>query len=285
MTTPIDDDMLIAYADGELSEEERARVEVRLAKDPEAQAFVERLKLSAALAIAAYEAPINEAPPQKLVDAIMNFEASASEGRTTQDHPSGRLVTLQPKAAARRAGPPAGARSLHASWQPVAVAAALALLVGAATGYGLRGGVGITPPPDTGIALGPNVAASTLADALQTAPSGTRVVGVETSDVLIVATFKDRAGRVCREFEVVVGPDGEPEPRASGVACRRGTGVWGLEGFVALGIQNGADATGYVPSGDAVGDALDLIVTALGAGPVLTADEEKSLIESGWQAR
>ena len=107
MTRRIDPEALVAYVDGQLDQSETARIEGVLAGDPEARETVRRLRESAELLRSAFNEPLNEPVPARVLEA---FHATAAE-RTS------------------RAG------AWRSPW-PVALAASIAMLI-----FGLGGGV------------------------------------------------------------------------------------------------------------------------------------------------
>ena len=65
----IDDETLMAYADSELSEEERKKVELALKDDPKGRDRLEDFKITGA-AISQYRAIIEEPVPNNLKDFV-----------------------------------------------------------------------------------------------------------------------------------------------------------------------------------------------------------------------
>jgi hypothetical protein len=260
----LSEEMLNAYADGALDAERHAEVEAQLAADAEARALLEKLRGANALAIVAFAEPMHEPPPRALVDAILRAPAHAA--------------TVEQSA-------------LRKGWrwhrwsirdQALPLAAALALAVGITAGV-LFGSRTLHVPEQ--VALGPVQAASTLHRLLERHPSGSslNLDGTQGSArrLSIVATFRDRHARPCREVEVLrTGADHHPV--AAAVACRGAAGGWVVEG--ATRVAGATPATGgqFEPSGMSEKDALEGLLTMLGAQRALSPDEEKALIERGW---
>lgn len=265
MTRPTDE-MLMAFADDALDPADRARVEAYLATDVEAQALVETFRRTAALARDAYAAPLREPAPDSLVQAISKAPApgrpSSEPARLAPD--SAEVVDL---AAHRRLARPAEA------WR-LPLAASLALLVGLAAGYLASGGS--TSRSADQFALGAVSRSAPLADALERRPSGST-----SGRHVIVATFRDKQDRACREIELL-GTTQPPRAEIAGVACRGRDGTWTVEGAARLAAPAPA-RDGIEPSGVAERDALDSLLNMLGAKPVLSPAEEKALIERGWK--
>lgn len=115
---PLDESLLVAYADGELSAELRARVEAALAHDELARAKLQLLRQSATAVKGAYDDLLTAPMPERLSEL---FAASPSDER---------VVAFAPRA--RRAPP------LQRLWLPLA-ASLLLLVVGFGGGAFWRG--------------------------------------------------------------------------------------------------------------------------------------------------
>ena len=165
----IDDDMLMAFADGELDEMGCARVERALAEDPSLQARLDiQLRLRARLA-AHYAPVVEEAVPERFRAMIETEVVDLSAAR------------------ARRARP---------LWQYFAALAAT-LVLGLAVGRTLL----VPAAPDAGpIAVegGAMMARGDLAEALDT-----RLASAQASDAAtrIGVSFARSDGRLCRTFD------------------------------------------------------------------------------------
>jgi hypothetical protein len=150
-------------------------------------------------------------------------------------------------------------------------------------GLGTLIGPGKQSAPElSAIALGPVASTTPLGLLLETAPAGTPLdTGRPERQVVAVATFRDRRGRICREIELTsVGT--EPASLAAAVACRQAPGGWIVEGAFNLSPPSDAGPQ-YVPSGTAEKDALEGLLKGLGAGEVLTAKDEAALIGRQWR--
>jgi hypothetical protein len=171
---------------------------------------------------------------------------------------------------------------LHARRQPtrlreslrLPIAASLALLVGLGGGYLLSRGGGSTGTVE--LALGAVAPSAPLADTLEHRPSGTT-----TGRIAIVATFRDKSDRPCREIEVLSATT-PPRPELAGVACRSENGGWTVEGAVRIAVAPPA-GTQFEPSGVKESDALSGLLDMLGAKPVLAPADETALIARRWK--
>lgn len=98
---------------------------------------------------------------------------------------------------------------------------------------------------------------------------------------MLIATFRDAAGRPCREFEARAAQSGVV---TRGIACRESAGGW----TTIASLSETAPVTSeprqaFVPAGGAdVGD-LDAALDRIGAGMTLTPTEESALIRRGWE--
>jgi anti-sigma factor RsiW len=251
---PLDEETLNAYCDGALDKEARAAVERQLQSDQGARRFVEAVREADRVAAEAFADPMHEAPPQALVDAI----------RRTP--PGGRRV----------AGP--------APWRPYALplAASLALAIGLGAGFLF---IRSTPPAADALALGDVARDRALHQLLETQPSGSPVLigsaGTHAQRLSVVATFADRAGRPCREVELI-GP-GSEAPVAAAVACRNAGGTWVIEGATRLAQAAPSGPTQFQPSGVRQQDALEALLTTLGAKSALAPAEEQAWLQRQWK--
>lgn len=272
------DEKLMAFADGQLPLDEMCEIEAYLEADPDARQLVGAFRQSSELVSAAFDEVLHQTPPQRLIDAI----EKAPRAEAAQD--AAPVTELRTPAA--RAG------SASANWsgsrEPVAnhwalpLAASMALLVGIGVGLLIGQSNRIATTEPFHIALGLVAPSAPLARLLETSPSGTPQEAARAGTQLIaVATFRDRRGRICREIELI-SPGATPTPLAAAVACRDASRGWTVEGAfnLAAPAETGSQ---YVPSGAAEQDALDGLLKVLGASEVLTAADEARLIGKNWR--
>lgn len=265
MTRPTDE-MFMAYADDALDPADRARVEAHLETDADARAMVEMFRRTTALARDAYSAPLRERAPEGLVQAILKPRAAArTMAEPTDDAANSTTVIGLDSHRAR-------GRSAD-TWR-LPMAASLALLVGLGAGY--QASRGVHDRGESEFALGVVDKSAPLADVLERRPSG-----ANTGRHVIVATFRDKRDRACREIELL--SSSQPaRPEVAAVACRGGDGAWTIEGAARLTVPAPA-GTSIETSGVVDRDALDGLLNMLGAKPVLSPAEEKALIGRGWK--
>jgi len=190
----IDDQTLMALADGEISGPEAVRLKARIAEDP---------------ALAARYALFTQTAQQVREAALSEPDAAASPGleariRAMAASPSENVVPLR-----RRAR----------DSQPMAIAASLALAVGLSAGLLLA--------PSGSVPEGPLLTAD-LRARLDSAPSGATAALENGRRVTLVASFTDAAGTFCREYET----GADAQPGYVGIACREAQG-WSLRFAVA----------------------------------------------------
>lgn len=268
MTRP-SDETLMAYADGALPEAERRAIESYIAHDEEARRMVESFRLTGALAREAFDEAMSAPPPADLVARILTAPIGQADRASESSAPIGSATVVPlPTQTRRRAAMP--------EWLSLPLAASIALVIGLAAGFlSSRGGA---PTQDiAGIVLGPLGAETLISRVLDTSTSGTT-----TDRIAIVATFRDRGGRVCRELELLSGSSRDSAPEVAAVACRGPNGTWAVEGAARIARAQAA-GSGFEPSGVRERDALQGLLDMLGAGAALSPQEERTLIDRGWR--
>jgi len=211
----LDQELLVAYVDGELPAEEARAVEAALAHDEAARETVRRLRLSAEVAARAFTGMAEEPVPERLVTAARRAGAGHA-------------------AALRREGRPGLARRL------LPIAASLAMLAtGLAAGYGLRGafdrlqagapaGGGYTPAAAAADPLAESFEA-TLQAALDSGAAGQsftyQAPAVGEGRIQLGHSFTTGFGVDCREFHREE-MRGDTRRASNGLACRSADGSW-----------------------------------------------------------
>ena len=239
----IDDETLMALADGEIGGDAAARLHAQIAADPDLAA---RYALFAQSAHWVKEAAL--ADPEARVSPDLSARARQMAATAAPQ--------AEPAATCDKVVP---LRRRRQRWQPVAIAAGLALAVGLSAGLVLA--------PDARAPDGPALTAD-LRDRLGTLPSGAQVELSDGRRLTLVASFTDAAGAFCREYET-------QGPGAAGyvsVACRQGS-AWDLRFAM---VTSGEDE-GYAPA--AALEALDAYYAATGASQPLAPEEEQRLLD------
>ncbi|MDO5646609.1 anti-sigma factor [Paracoccus sp. (in: a-proteobacteria)] len=164
----MDDDILMAFADGELSAEQAARVADAVASDPAIAARVDLFRQTRAMVAVTRDA----VPAGDDSDLIARIRAAQ--------------VAAPPVVAAVETPAPA-----NRNWAPLAAAASLVIAVGLGWWSGFFGGAQPALQPVTPAILA----------ALDSVPSG-ESAPVEGGEFTAIATFRVADGRVCREYDV-----------------------------------------------------------------------------------
>ena len=243
----IDDQTLMAYADGQLDPAQAARVAAAVASDPRLAESLARHRALAGALRDAYSSVLEEPVPPHLQALLA--EAGKAEGEPAV---VARIEDARASRQVRRFGPPA--------WIAMAAALVLGLAVGALLG---RDAGDLRPD-----AHGRLVAQGELADALETAlaadPSGPVAIGL---------SFRTHDGRWCRSFV----RDGDVA--LAGLACRDASGSWQVpvlgETRVAAGELRQAAA--------AMPPAVLAEVDARLAGEPADAEQERAARDGGWR--
>ena len=234
---PIEDETLMALADGEIDGDESARLHARIEADPDLAAryalFLQTSDWARQAALTDPDAEI----PDDLSARIRKMAAAAP--------PAVEKVVPLRRPALR--------------WQPMAIAASLALAAG------LSAGLLLAPDaPQTGATL----LSAALQERLGSLPSGAQAVLPDGRRVSLVASFTDGAGAFCREYETRA----EGGSGLVGVACRSGED-WSLR--FAMATASGKD--GYAPASSL--EALDAFYAATGASQPLSAEAEREYLK------
>ena len=205
--------MLVAYVDNQLEPAQRAAVEEVIREDPEARTIVAVLRRSAAAVKAAFDRPLREPVPPRLLAAV-----GAAEGRAIE----GNVVPL--RASKLRLNRP----------MVIALAASLAaLVIGFGAGYwqaATSGGTRLAGSPAEGTETGQYEAA--LYRALEDSDPGVEVSYVDATDgkrgaVTIIGPVAAGVGGSCLEFRHEWSDAGS-KVMSRGLACRSDAGEWSI---------------------------------------------------------
>jgi hypothetical protein len=241
------DEMLMAYADGELDLVSRAEIEAAMAIDPEVRRAVDRHRALAAKVKSAYQGVLDEPLPAQLASLTAAPVAAP-------------VVQLSAERAARHARRAAPARWRMPQWAAMAASVALGLMVGM---FVLRGPG--APFEETAAGL---VARGELDAALTQQLAGS----LGTGGPQVGITFRDRGGAYCRTFQL------RHEAPLAGLACRAGD-QWRVQVLAAAAAQPGElQPAAAMPM--AVLQAVDAAID----GEALDAEAEAAARDSGWQA-
>lgn len=271
------EDDIAASVDGAIEDPaEVERIARLIATDPDAAALATRIEASNRDLREAFDAPMHQEIPPAIA-AVLGAPPGAAPGALRGAAPGAEPATAAGGAPERAPDTAQRVVPLHRpprrAWQPMALAASLALAVGLGAGMALM--QGDVAGDGTRLALGPQDSSDPLATVLETAASGEATAAIRP-----LLTFRDAAGRPCREFETVTGGG---LSSGTGIACRSEAGIWSVRILVATSAPGGDDTPdGFRPAAGAAADALGATLDAIGAGPALSPDAEAALIRRRW---
>lgn len=280
----VPDEMLMAYADGELSPAESQALENLLGQDPVLRARLEPFVATRNRLASVFEASLHEPVPDRLIAAIARARPAAVRPRPAQ-------TSTSVSAALRHWLDTATAALFPHGLSQTALASVAALLcAGTAAGYL----AGRAAAPETTTALvataGPAtldlVATGALAHALEATPSGTTMRAENLgASIVPVLSFRSQSG-ICREYRIAHAASGNRPAGAdfAGVACRTADGRWRVALHTETPRQTPASGnTGYQTATGSNVPAVDALVDTLIRGDALGAADEAAHIARGWQ--
>ncbi|MDR7028165.1 anti-sigma factor family protein [Rhizobium rosettiformans] len=255
MTRAISDEMLMAFADGELAPAEQEEIETALAED---EALAERLAvfMDTRHELSATMKPlINEPVPAALQASLAAAIATARQTQGTKPQTTETVVPLRPRASSTSAARSTGS-AISSPWGMALAASFVGIVVGLG-GFLLGQTTGVAPD-------GANLA---LNEALETLPSGGDRALSESESLHMIASFRDAEGHLCREYERKAA-----DAVTTAVACH------GPAGWQTRFALTNPVAEGYVPASTT--DTLDAFLSGIGAGAPLSPQEEIADIEA-----
>jgi len=245
------DEVLMAYADGELDASTRAAVEAAMASDPEMARRISQHKALRNRVSSAFNRLLDEPVPARLLTTARN------------EHPSGR-----PGARQGNVVPIRGRQARRWTW-PQWTAIAASLIIGVVVG---RLALMRTESPGL-LAMrgGRMLAAGMLADALSQQLAGDQTA---TAPVRIGVSFRSKTGEYCRTFSL-------RQPAAlAGLACRAPDG-WRL-GVLARTESPGGSSGAYRQAASPMPPAVIAAVASQIAGEPLDAHAEAAARGRHW---
>lgn len=263
----ISDEMLMAYADGELGPGDRADVEAYLRSSPEAAKRLEVFDRTGRDLGALFDTIMRAPVPRHLIDAVDGPEMA------------GNIIDFQARARRRSTG--ATALGSNAKYALAASIAAVAVIAGAFALSTMRGS------GDDGLL---RVAAGT-GEEWSAAPALARVLEREASGaasdvrsghravtIKPVFTFATDGSGYCRQYVL----ESEAAGALGGVACRDDGGRWTVKAQVALKGHRAQEGGKIVPAGRDGAPEIEALVDRLIAGDVFGLEDEKRVIDGGW---
>ncbi|NOZ33456.1 MAG: anti-sigma factor [Alphaproteobacteria bacterium] len=261
------DETLVAFVDGELDAQTRKTVEAALVSDGDIAARVTMFRQTRTRIRQAYAQDDAIPVPAGLKARIKDMvERDASREKDTITSPP-EVIPFTPAT-----GSGTSKRKPPARWiMPMAAAGAF---VAVGIGGFFAGGAGQSPPQIDLNVAGLNVAGLDqpgIVPALESLASG-QIIRIEgTGDRLrTIASYRDPAGSLCREFEV----DETGHSSVVAVACVQ-NGIWRVQFSVSSGQIS---ETGYAPASSL--EALDAYLLAVGAGAPMSLDEEAAALST-----
>jgi anti-sigma factor RsiW len=267
----LSDELLMAYADGELDAHERERIARELARDRRLAARLE-VFLSTGHSVAPLFGGILRTPLPTGLERV--------------------ALRTRPLPAATQAGPSL-ARRLRGFFAPVspiriaAVSAAVFVSVLGTTSLMLQGGASVDASPLNGLiqqaANGQPVAAGPLELALNSSPAGeetrARLADGQAARLAVKLTFPDRSHSYCRQYEIAA------QKTYAGIACKLplegGNARWAIPYQVELASARRLPGR-TTPSGIG-GSGIEHTVVSMIGGDVLAAKDEQAAIAAGWK--
>ncbi|WP_192361224.1 anti-sigma factor family protein [Mesorhizobium mediterraneum] len=247
------DEILMRFADGELEPDMVTRIEQAMETDDRLVARIAMFIETRAQAQAALKPLLDEPVPEKLVAAVEQMIEAKRAGEKTE-------ASVLPFGGGRIAGPPS-----KSQWMLPIAASLAAAVVGGLAGYWAAG----TNERTQGGLWVAGVIRPALAQALATVESGKEIRLAGISDRFrAIATFRNDAQDLCREFEV----DSQDRSTVVSVACRSGD-----EWRVSFAVVAPGDAGGYAPASST--EALDAYLSAIEAGAPMSAEEEVQALD------
>lgn len=276
----LNDDVLIAYSDGELDEKTAAEVEAALKNDPVAQEIIQKFQEAARLAGEAFDDPMQEEVPERLLKL---FEAPQSDESAPEESNITDLSRIRAAQKTKRHTNATGTEE-QGTFRRFALplAASVALIIGIGGGVGLSN---FTAPSAPGvIAAGTISQSSVLHAALERTPSLQTLEevskdGLTKNQIEPLLSFVDTNDRHCREYRIT-GSSMSGTQDLAGVACRSDDGAWTQQIAV---VQEVTTSSTYRPAAGQTNTALEIFLSENMKDEPLDDDTEARLLDSGWQ--
>ena len=265
----INDELLMAYVDGELDEAPAARVAMAVAADPALSARVAREQALRRRLQAALQPDLDAAVPARLLAALQADTSVAAPAAVEPPAPPSPVISLDAARAerTRRAEEAATAPTRTgwgwAQWGGMAASLLLGLVVARVAPWGGAGGEAGDYLARPGQLLARGELAAALDKQLASAPPAVAAVSVQLS-------FVDQSGQLCRTYTA---------SGLAGLACRDG-GDWALRMLVPAPTASG---TVMRQAATALPPELLSAVDQRIAGNPLDADAERAALQRGWK--
>ncbi|WP_457579994.1 anti-sigma factor family protein [Ensifer canadensis] len=259
------DEILMAFADGELDDETTRLVEAALETDDDLMTRVAMFMETRAASSEALKPLLGEPVPDHLAQKVRAMAADAAARRDDgQTDAAGDKSERTDNIIAFRRPEPAAPSPRRPSQLMMALAASLLIVVGGVGGYiiGEAGTVNVETREVAGL-VDPEV--SGILD--QRASGEEIAIDGGQAKVRLVSTFQADGHQICREYEMKR-PD---QPDFVSVACRN-AGRWQTQ----LAIVTPETGEGFAPASSL--ETVDAYLTSIGAGAPLEAEAEKKAL-------
>lgn len=268
----ISNEVLMAYADGELEDDMRIQVEAFLAHDPNAQKRLAVFTATGRNLANIFDRPMGEPVPARLIYGIVSLSESAGASQIAQQSDA-KVVFLQNR------------RRPSSMVTPTrALAASLAGLLAVGSSVWL---LKHASPDDQSMfgsvlsANGEKIAGDGLASALETVPSAKTAERTITSEVALIRptfSFATLTSSYCRQYDIFR----QKLTALTGVACREPNGSWRIEAQMPT-VARSSSSDVVSPAGKEDLAPIEAVVDRLISGDVLGPDDEARAISSGWR--
>ncbi len=271
LAVKINDEILCAYLDGELSKENRAAVELAIEKSPEVLKRLEVFNNIDDLFAKTYRT-IDDKP---MPDGVLSMLQTFSQKPLTENQLGG---------GNQHSFDGNGSAVNKKSFWSVAIAASIALLIGIGIDrVFLISKPNVNQTPEIIFAqqtVGVIEPENALFDILEKQPSGSSVILSQSTSTIVtpVMTFKKGGSGYCREFNITSLGEG-----TKNIACRGGNNVWVVEVAVKVDDPSLFVSGLYQTATSQNEPIIDAAVRHLIEGDVLNIDAEAFLIRKKWQ--
>jgi hypothetical protein len=247
--TEMTDELIMAYADGELGEREARQVELAAAADPEVQRKLNRFTETAQrLRTAANDLPPVSDDLAQRVARMLDEDGQQNEAGVEEN-----VIAFKPKTWAR--------------YWPSAIAASITLAVGLAAGVALAPSGNAPVDAPIGVAA---LADPEIANVLSTLESGGSTVLASGATLNVIASFMDADSVLCREFDYET-TNGQS---VVSVACQEGA-----DWHPRIAIASSAETPGtYAPASSL--DALEAWLSSSGLSHPLSKEDERKVLHA-----
>jgi hypothetical protein len=268
----------MAYADGVLDPAERDAVEAAIQRHPECRQKVEKFRATLSPLQSLFRESIGIDHLDPLIDRIRRADLAPSQ-RPARPAEVRQLPQARPMRAPRH--------PWHQHY-PMAIAASLALLIGAALGSLLQPRAALSVPTVgfIGVSDGRLTAQGPLQDLLEHTARGIPVrvelAGGGTWELEAAFSFRSIGQQSCRRYELT----SMAQEHFAGFACRGGDGQWTVQAHAKLDSTPVNPGAGFTPasgpSADAADVALEAAIRAASGGKLYRDAEEKAALVAGW---